>query len=170
VQDCRAMSKARSASERTAAAVGVILFLAAPLAAPAAAAPGAKATADVSHRFTFSLLAPDDICGPNASQITFAVRNEVLHWAEGSDGRFNVQFTQTGTYHVDFLDPALPDQDSQYTDSIHHVLTPSQTEVFNEAFHDFPSGIRIWQRTHVTVLADGHLIVERVIFRVTGCP
>ena len=150
--------------------MALLVGVSAALVAPAAAAPGAKATTDVSHRFTFSLLAPDDICGPNASQITFNVRNEVLHWAEAPDGRFNVQFTQTGTYHVEFLDPALPDQDSQYTDSIHHVLTPSRTEVFNEAFHDFPSGIRIWQRTHVTVLPDGRLIVERVIFEVTGCP
>jgi hypothetical protein len=149
---------------------GLLVGAYAALAAPAVAAPSAKPITDVSHRFSFSLVAPDDICGPNASVITFAVRNEVLHWAEGPDGRFNVQFTQTGTYHVEFVDSTLPDQDSQYTDSIHHVLTPSRTEVFNEAFHDFPSGIRIWQRTHVTVLADGRLAVERVIFKVTGCP
>ncbi len=149
-------------------AVAVVSTLAA-LGVPADAEPGAKATTAVSHRFTFSLFAPNDICGPNAAEITFSVRNQVLHATEEADGRFNVQYTQTGTYHVDFVDPALTDQSSQYTESVHHVLTPGNTEVFNLAFHDFPNGIRIWERIHVTMLGDGRLTVERVVFQFTGC-
>ena len=91
------------------------------------------------------------------------------HLTEEPDGRFNAQFTQTGTYHVDFVDAARTDQDSQYTDSIHHVFTPGKVEVFNETFHDFPDGIKIWVRIHATVL-EGRFIVERVVDRVAGCP
>ena len=155
-----------AAGPKLAASIAVVLA-----AVILAGQPAANASAtDVAHRFEFSLVAPDDICGPRASRITFTVRNQVLHWTEGPDGRFNVQFTQTGTYHVDFVDPVLVDQQSQYTDSIHHVFTRSQTEVFNETFHDFPDGLRIWQRTHVTVVSDGRVIIERVIVKVAGCP
>jgi hypothetical protein len=49
------------------------------------------------------------------------------------------------------------------------VRSPGETEVFNEAFHHFPEGLRSWQRTHVTVV-DGRLVIERVIVKVTGCP
>jgi hypothetical protein len=132
------------------------------------AQPAEKKTT-VDHRVTFLLSAPDDICGPYASDITFSVRAQMLHWTEEPDGRFNVHFTQTGTYHVDFVDPARADQESQYTDSIHHVFTPGAVEVFNETFHDFPDGIRIWVRIHATVV-DGRLVVERVVNKVTGCP
>jgi hypothetical protein len=132
-------------------------------------APPAEKKTVVDHGFTFFLSAPDDICGPYPSDITFSVRTQTFHLTEEADGRFNAQFTQTGTYHVDFLDPARTDQDSQYTDSMHHVFTPGQVEVFNETFHDFPDGIKIWVRIHATIL-DGRFVVERVVERVTGCP
>jgi hypothetical protein len=151
--------------------IGAALFagvLAVGLAPAAFGAPAEKKTV-VDHQVTFSLTAPDDICGPYPSEITFSVRTQTLHWTEEPDGRFNVQFTQTGTYHVDFVDPARTDQDSGYTDSIHHVFTPGQVEVFNETFHDFPDGIKIWVRIHATVV-DGRLVVGRVVERVTGCP
>lgn len=111
---------------------------------------------------------PDDICGPRANTVTWTIRTQALHWTEQPDGTFNVQFTQTGTYHVNFDDPAIADQESQFTDAIHHVATPAGVEVFNETFHDFPTGIRIWVRIHAT-LVDGDLVVERVAERVTGC-
>jgi hypothetical protein len=154
---------------RVAAAVigGGLLVLG--LASAAVGAPSGQKSTVVDHRFTWSLSAPDDICGPYPSDIAFAVRTQLFHWTEEADGRFNVQFTQTGTYHVDFLDPARTDQDSQYTDSIHHVFTPGKVEVFNETFHDFPDGIRIWVRIHATVV-DGRFVVERVVEKVTGCP
>lgn len=133
-----------------------------------AAAPKPRTTV-VSHGDTFSAFFPDDICGPRASTVTWSVRTQALHWDERPDGTFNVQWTQTGTYHVDFVDPALADQVSQYTDQIHHVLTPAQTEVYNETFHDFPTGLKIWVRIHATIV-DGQMIVEREIDKVTGCP
>ncbi len=139
------------------------------LASAAWGAPPAVKKTEVDHRFTFLLSAPDDICGPYPADITFSVRNQILHWTEEPDGRFNAHFTQTGTYHVDFVDPAREDQDSQYTDSIQHVFTPGQVEVFNETFHDFPDGIKIWVRIHATVV-DGRLVVERDVTKVTGCP
>ena len=153
-------------------AIGVSVFvglLTVGLTSAAAAAPPAEKKTVVDHNFSFSLTAPDDICGPYPSQITFSVRTQAVHWTEEPGGRFNVQFTQTGTYHVDFADPSRADQDSRYTDSIHHVFTPGKVEVFNETFHDFPDGIKIWVRIHATIV-DGRLVVERVVDRVTGCP
>jgi hypothetical protein len=152
--------------------VGAVLFaglLSGGLASAAAAAPPAERKTAVDHKFSFSLTAPDDICGPYVSDIIFSVRTQTFHLTEEPDGRFNAQWTQTGTYHVDFADPARPDQDSQYTDSMHHVFTPGKVEVFNETFHDFPDGIKIWVRIHATIL-DGRFVVERVVERITGCP
>jgi hypothetical protein len=135
----------------------------------AAAQGGAAKSTEVLHDVVFVVVSPDDICGPNPAEITYRVRTQVLHATEGVDGQFNVQYTQTGTYHVDFTNPDVQDQVAQYTESIHHVFTPGETEVLNFAYHDFPDGVRIWQRTHVTVV-DGQLVVERVIEKVTGCP
>ena len=152
--------------------IGVVLFaglLTVGLAPAAVGAPAAEKKTVVDHNFSFSLTAPDDICGPYPSDITFSVRTQMLHWTEEPDGRFNVQFTQTGTYHVDFADPSRADQDSRYTDSIHHVFTPGKVEVFNETFHDFPDGIKIWVRIHATIVV-GRVAVERVVEKVTGCP
>lgn len=154
---------------RTTGAAAFAGLLTLGLTSTALGAPPAEKKTVVDHRFTFFLSAPDDICGPYPADITFSVRNQMLHWTEEPDGRFNVHFTQTGAYHVDFVDPAREDQDSQYTDSIHHVFTPGQVEVFSETFHDFPDGIKIWVRIHATVV-DGRLVVEREVARVTGCP
>jgi hypothetical protein len=154
---------------RVAGTVVLTGLLTVALASAAAGAPAPEKMTVVDHGVISSLAAPDDICGPYPSDITFSVRTQMLHWTEEPDGRFNVHLTQTGTYHVDFVDPARPDQDSQYTESIHHVLTPGKAEVFNETFHDFPDGIEIWVRIHATIV-DGSLVVERVVDRVTGCP
>lgn len=145
-------------------AVGVTVGLA----TPSGAAPAPDRGTSVLHGTTRTEFFPDDICGPRASTVTFNFRTTVLHWTEDAS-TFNVQFTETGTYHVDFVDPALEDQDSQFTLSIHHVLTPSGAEVFNSTWHDFPTGIKIWERVHATFV-DGDLIVEREFQKVTGCP
>lgn len=150
------------------AGIVVVLVCVAPGVTPAAGA-DAKGTTVTRQNFTFTLHAPDDICGPYPSTVTFHVRNEVLHWAEEPDGTFNVHFTQTGTYRVDFDDPDRADQSSQYTDSVHHVLTPGEGHVFNLAFHDFPDGVKIWERVHVTLVGD-EWVVERVVFEAVGCP
>lgn len=132
---------------------------------------GAQATTStvVTHGLSFSEFEPEDICGPRAAFIDWTIRTSVIHVTEREDGSFSVNATDTGTYHVDFVDPALADQESQFTESIHFTVTPGGTEVFTMTFHDFPTGIRIFGQAHATVV-DGRLIVERDILKVTGCP
>ena len=93
------------------------------------------------------------------------------HRAQGSSS-FN--FIDTGTYHVDFVDSALADQNSEWAEAVHATavhatLTRGGTFVVSVAFHDFPTGIRIWERFHLTEV-DGSPVVEREIQKVTGCP
>ena len=45
-----------------------------------------------------------------------------------------------GNPRVDFVDPALRDQHSQFTEAAHYALTPGATEVYNLTFLDFPTG------------------------------
>jgi hypothetical protein len=49
------------------------------------------------------------------------------------------------------------------------TLTPGGTFVVSVALHDFPTGIRVWERFHLTE-ADGSPVVERDFQKVTGCP
>src|SRR4051794_8656510 len=93
--------------------VFVLAGLVALLAVPArGAAPAERTTAVVVHGLTYSQYFPDDICGPRASTTTFTIRTRVVRSTEEQDGTFNVTFVDTGTYHVDFVDPAIADQDS----------------------------------------------------------
>jgi hypothetical protein len=139
----------------------------APVPAPVSAATTTSTV--VIHGQTFTEFFPDDICGPRASYVTFTFRTEVTLITELADGSFTFQDMSTGTYHVDFLDPALADQDSQFAGPTHVTLAPSGTFVFSVAFHDFSTGLRIWQRLHLTVV-DGRPVVDRDILKVTGCP
>jgi hypothetical protein len=123
----------------------------------------------VVHGVTFTEFFPDDICGPRASTVTFTIRTDVRHLTERADGTFTFHFTSNGTYHVDFVDPALADQESQFTDAETFTLTPGGTQIVSVAFHDFPTGLKIWERHHLTVV-DGKPVVERDILKVTGCP
>jgi hypothetical protein len=157
-----------SKAARFASGALFVLLAAVAVAAPSLAAPPVDRGTAVLHGLTHTEYFPDDICGPRASTVTFTIRTQVLHWTE-DDSTYNVQFTETGEYHVDFIDPALEDQNSQFTESVHHVLTPGGTEVFNLTFHDFPTGIKIWERIHAT-FANGELVVERELQKVTGCP
>jgi hypothetical protein len=138
-------------------------------AAPMQASAKPTTSTVVLHGVTFTEFFPDDICGPPASTVAFTVRTDVTHLTERADGTFTFHHTDTGTYHVDFVDPALADQDSQFTESLLITLTPGGTEVVSLAFHDFPTGLRIWQRFHLTVV-DGNPLVERDVLKVTGCP
>ena len=147
----------------------VLAGLSALLAVSAQAAAPAQKTTVVVHGLTYSLYFPDDICGPRAATATFTVRTRVIHATEGQDGSFNVTFVDTGTYQVDFVDPTIADQDSQFTSFVHHAFTRGEVEVLTEAFHDFPTGVRIWERFHATVVA-GRIVIEREVFKVTGCP
>lgn len=139
------------------------------LGAPAAAKHAAKGATVVVHGVTYTQSFPDDICGPRASEETVVIRTTVLHYTEEAAGTFNAQFTETGTIHVDFDDPALEDYDAQFTDSIHHVLTPGGAEMFIETFHQLSGDLKIWSRIQVHSL-DGRLMFERESLKVTGCP
>lgn len=139
--------------------------------APAAAAAdrSARESTVVLRGLTYTQSFPDDICGPRASEETVRVRTMVVHYTESDDGTFNAHFTETGTVHVDFGDPTLQDFDSQFTDSIHHVLTPGGSETFIETFHQVSGELKIWSRIQVHFV-DGEPMFERVTSKVTGCP
>ena len=139
------------------------------LAAVAAPASAATTSTVVIHGVTFTDFFPDDICGPRANYVTFTIDTEVVHTTELADGSFSFVDAATATYHADFVDPARADQDSRQVGGFHITLTPGGTLVSSFAFHDFPTGIRIWQRYHLTVV-DGNPVVERDILKVTGCP
>ena len=134
---------------------------------PAQAAGPPTTSTVVVHGLTFSEFAPD-ICDRLAT-FTFTFRTQVTHLTEHEDGSFSGSFIDIGTYHVDFVDPALADQNSQFAEAVHVTLTPGETFVVSLAFHDFPTGIRIWERFHLTEV-NGSPVVEREIFKVTGCP
>ncbi len=133
----------------------------------AVAAAAATTSTVVLHGLTRSDV-NTDICGRLAT-FTFTVRTQVIHLTEHEDGSFSFNFIDTGTYEVDFVDPALADQKSQWAEAVHVTLTSGGTFVVSVAFHDFPTGIRIWERFHLTEV-DGSLVVEREIQKVTGCP
>ncbi len=135
---------------------------------PAAAEQGARDSTVVVRGVTYTQSFPDDICGPRASEETVRIRTMVLHYTEQADGTFNAHFTETGTIHVDFGDPNLQDFASQFTDSVHHVLTPGGTETFIETFHQLSGELKIWFRIQVHFV-DGQLKFERVVGKVTGC-
>ena len=138
------------------------------LSTPASAA-GTTTSTVVVHGTTFSTFYPDDICGPRASTETMTIRTSVAHITQHSDGSYSYQNTYTGFYHVDFVDPALADVDSQFTGVNHVNLTLGGTKIVSYIFHDWPGDIRIWERIHLTEV-DGTLVVDRYIFGVTGCP
>src|SRR3954466_10528923 len=68
---------------------------------------------------------------PRASTVTFTVPTEVTHASEHPDGSVSFQYADTGTYHVDFVDPALADQDSQFTETQHVTPAPGGTQVIS---------------------------------------
>jgi hypothetical protein len=86
-----------------------------------------------------------------------------------SNGSFSFTFIETGTYTVDFEDPALSDQTSQFTGANHFTLAPGGVVVLSQTWHDFPTGLRIWERVHLTEV-NGEPVVEREFRKVTGCP
>jgi hypothetical protein len=109
-----------------------------------------------------------DICGRLAT-FSFTVRTQVIHLTEHEDGSFSFNFIDTGTYHVDYVDPALADQNAQWTEAVHVTLTTGGTFMVSVALNSREGGIRILERFHLTE-RDGRPIVEREIFNVIGCP
>jgi hypothetical protein len=147
------------------AAVGALVLGVLGTATSAAASNGTT----VVHGITFTEFFPDDICGPRASYVTFTFQNQITHLTQRPDGTFNFVSVSTGNYHVDFVDPTLADQDSHQTDAIHAAVTPGGVTVFDEQFHDHPTGLRISQHIVFTEV-DGKVVVDRDVFSVTGCP
>ena len=139
------------------------------------AAQAAYTETTVVHGATHTETFDGDICtelGDPASRVNtvvFTLRTETTHVTARPDGSFSFTFIETGTYTVDFEDPALADQTSQFTGTQHFTLTPGGTEVTSVTWHDFPTGLRIWVRFHATVV-NGEPVVERKIQKVTGCP
>ena len=147
--------------------LGLVVFavLMVPARAGAQAAPETVVVHGSMHTETFG----DDICGPRANTVVFTLRTEVAHVTWRPDGSLSFTFIETGTYNVDFDDPALADQTSQFTGASHFTVTPGATLVYSETWHDFPTGLRIWFRVN-TVEVDGRLVVDREVTKVTGCP
>lgn len=147
----------------------VVTALAALVLAVLPAQAGAEATTStvVLHGLTRSDF-NTDICGRLAT-FTFTVRTQVIHLTEHEDGTFSFNFIDTGTYHVDFVDPALTDQNSQWAEAVHVTLTAGGTFVVSVALQGREGGIRISERFHLTEV-DGSPVVEREIQKVTGCP
>jgi hypothetical protein len=139
-------------------------------AVPAPASASTTTSTVVIHGLTFTEFFQDGLCGPEPQYVTFTFDTEVTHTTEHADGSFSFVDVNTGTYHVDFVDPALPDVDSRQVGAFHITLTPGGTQVVSLAFHDFPTGVMIWQRFHLTVV-DGNPVVERFIEKVEpACP
>jgi hypothetical protein len=136
---------------------------------PVHAEDGAYTDTQVLHAETETGYSPDDICGDRAGWWTFALRTTVAHITELGDGYFTFHFTETGTYHIDFVDPAIPDQDSQFTGTDTVTLTYGDTYEESYTWHDFPTGIKIWERYSLHEV-DGTPVLERYILKVTGCP
>lgn len=137
-------------------------------ASPVAAAPPSGATV-VNHNTTFSQVFPDDICGPRANTTTFTRKMEQVKYSERADGSFVYRDVAVVTYVSDFVDPGLQDLTGRLTEVNQFVLTPGSTFVGTTTFHDFLGDIRIFVRSHFTVV-DGRVVVDREVFQVTGCP
>jgi hypothetical protein len=114
-----------------------------------------------------TLYFPDDICGPRAGWTTF-VETWRFHATDLGDS-LHINAGETGWYTTDFDDPSIEDYRAQYTEAVAFNLTRGGTATFTSQFHDFPGDIRIHEQI-VFHEVDGEVLVEREVFRVTGCP
>ena len=141
------------------------------LAALAVPANAATTSTVVIHGQTFTDFYQDGLCGPDPQYVTFTFQTEVIHTTNHADGSFSFHDTATGTYHVDFVDPARPDLDSRQTSSFQLTLTPGGTMIVSFTFHDFPTGVKIWQRYHLMTVVNGNPVIERDITKIEpACP
>jgi hypothetical protein len=72
-------------------------------------------------------------------------------------------------YEVDFIDPALSDYSAKLTEVNHYIVTPRDTYIVTNTYHDFGGGLKIWERLNLKVVG-GAVLVDREILKVTGCP
>jgi hypothetical protein len=158
-EEARKMKKATLVATALASLVVTVL--------PAQARAEASTSTVVLHGLTRSDF-NTDICGRLAT-FTLTARTQVTHLTEHEDGSFSFNFIETGTYHVDFVDPALADQNAQFTEAVQVTLTSGGTFVVSIVLHGREGEIRISEHFHLTEV-DGRLVVEREIQKVTGCP
>ena len=145
------------------------LTCAALLVASPAHADSPSGRTNVTHDVTYSSYFDDDICGPKAHVTTFTATVAQPQLLERPDGSWVYREVSVVTYTSDYDDPALPDLEGRLTEVNHYNLTPGETFIANEPYHDFVGDIKIWWRYHLTVV-DGEPVVDRFVFDWTGCP
>ena len=143
----------------------VILLLASSL--PAAADSNNRTV--VSRGYTHTEFFPDDICGPRATTVTFTATISQSQYVERADGSWSYRDVAQVTYEIDFVDPALSDYSGRLTEVNHYILTPGDTFIVTNTYHDFGGDLQIWERLNVKEVGS-EVLVEREILKVTGCP
>jgi hypothetical protein len=123
----------------------------------------------VSHGFTHTEFFPEDICGPRASSVTFTAKMAQWQYVERADGTWSWRDVSQVTYEVDFVDPALVDYSARLTEVNHYIMTPGDTFIVSNTYHDFGGGLKIWERLNIKDVK-GDVVVDRGILKVTGCP
>ncbi len=134
--------------------------------AHAEAPPGST---NVQHDVTHSGYFDGDICGPWANLTTWTAKVTQQQFLERRDGSWAYREVAVVTYTSDYDDPTLPDLEGRLTEVNHYNLTPGDTFIASEPFHDFFGDVKIWWKYHLTVV-DGEPIVERFVVEWTGCP
>lgn len=153
-----------------AAIPATLIALLAPIALAATATASTDTVTVVEHGTTFTAFFPDDICGDRASTTTFTRLVEQSHLTQRADGSFSYHDVGVFTYTSDYVDPDLPDLTGQGTEVNHYVLTPGDTFIASNPFHDFFGDVHIHVKVHLTVRPDGTAVVDRDVLKVTGCP
>jgi hypothetical protein len=123
----------------------------------------------VTHGSTKTEFFPDDICGPRASTVTFTATTAQWQFVERADGSWAWRDVSRVIYEVDFIDPALSDYSARLTEVNHYIVTPRDTYIVTNTYHDFGGGLKIWERLNLKVVG-GAVLVDREILKVTGCP
>ncbi len=123
----------------------------------------------VDHDVTYSEYFDGDICGLAANLTTWTAQTAQQQFLQRQDGSWLYREVSVVTYTSDYVDPSLPDLTGRLTEVNHYNLTPGDTFVASEPFHDFFGDVKIWWRYHLTVV-DGEPVVERFIVDWVGCP
>ena len=145
------------------------LLAALPLLALAMPADASEARTVVDHGFTHTEFFPDDICGARASTVTFTATMAQWKIVERADGTWSYRDVAVVTYDVDFVDPELSDYSGRLTEVNHYIVTPGDTFVVANTYHDFGGDLKIWERLNFKEVK-GDVVVDREIMKVTGCP
>jgi hypothetical protein len=137
-------------------------------AVPAAAGTAANPTV-VVHGYTHTETFPDDICGDRASVVTFTATVSQSRFAERADGSWSYRDVAAVSFEVDFVDPELTDYSGRLTEVNNLRLTPGETFIVTNTYHDFGGDLKIWERTSIKIVEDD-VLVDRFLLEATGCP